>query len=71
MMHMQRMGERIGILRQEKGMTQSVLAEKMGITPQAISKWERGLSFPDLSRLEELAKMLEVSVDYLLTGKDA
>ncbi len=70
-MHMQRMGERIGILRQEKGMTQSVLAEKMGITPQAISKWERGLSFPDLSRLEELAKMLEVSVDYLLTGKDA
>lgn len=71
MMHMQRMGERIGILRQERGMTQSVLAEKMGITPQAISKWERGLSFPDLSRLEELAKMLEVSVDYLLTGKDA
>ena len=71
MMHMQRMGERIGILRQEKGMTQSVLAEKMGITPQAISKWERGLPFPDLSRLEELAKMLEVSVDYLLTGKDA
>ena len=71
MMHMQRMGERIGILRQEKGMTQSVLAEKMGITPQAISKWERGMSFPDLSRLEELAKMLEVSVDYLLTGKDA
>ena len=71
MMHMQRMGERIGILRQERGMTQSVLAEKMGITPQAISKWERGMSFPDLSRLEELAKMLEVSVDYLLTGKDA
>lgn len=70
-MHMQRMGERIGILRQEKGMTQSVLAERLGITPQAISKWERGLSFPDLSRLEELAKMLEVSVDYLLTGKDA
>ena len=71
MIHMQRMGERIGILRQEKGMTQSVLAERLGITPQAISKWERGLSFPDLSRLEELAKMLEVSVDYLLTGKDA
>ena len=71
MMHMQRMGERIGILRQKRGMTQSVLAEKMGITPQAISKWERGMSFPDLSRLEELAKMLEVSVDYLLTGKDA
>lgn len=71
MMHMQRMGERIGILRQEKGMTQSVLAERLGITPQAISKWERGMSFPDLSRLEELAKMLEVSVDYLLTGKDA
>ncbi|MBO5042843.1 MAG: helix-turn-helix transcriptional regulator [Clostridia bacterium] len=70
-MHMQRMGERIGILRQEKGMTQSVLAERLGITPQAISKWERGMSFPDLSRLEELAKMLEVSVDYLLTGKDA
>ena len=71
MIHMQRMGERIGILRQEKGMTQSVLAERLGITPQAISKWERGLSFPDLSRMEELATMLEVSVDYLLTGKDA
>lgn len=71
MIHMQRMGERIGILRQEKGMTQSVLAERLGITPQAISKWERGLSFPDLSRMEELATMLEVSVDYLLTGKHA
>ncbi len=71
MIHMHRMGERIGILRQKKGMTQSALAEKLDITPQAISKWERGQSFPDLSRLDDLAKTLEVSVDYLLTGKDA
>ncbi len=70
MIYMHRMGERIEILRREKGMTQSALGEELGITAQAISKWERGQSFPDLSRLDDLAQILEVSVSYLLTGDD-
>ena len=70
MIHMHQMGEYIKASRQEKDMTQSTLAEKLGVTAQAVSKWERGQSFPDLSRLDDLAEILEVSVAYLLTGAD-
>lgn len=70
MIHMHQMGEYIKASRQEKGMTQNALGEALGVTAQAISKWERGQSFPDLSRLDDLAEILEVSVTYLLTGED-
>lgn len=70
MIDMRDTGERIGRLRQEKGLTQVALAEALGITSQAISKWERGQSFPDVSRLDELAEILGVAVAYLLTGKE-
>ena len=69
MIYMQRLGERIEALRREKDMSQSALGEALGITAQAVSKWERGQSFPDLSRLDDLAQILEVSVAYLLTGE--
>lgn len=68
MIDMKQMGERIGRLRQEKGLTQVALAEKLGISSQAISKWERGQAFPDVSRLDELAELLGVDMAYLLTG---
>jgi len=42
----------------------------MGVTPQAVSKWERGLSCPDLVLLDELAELLDTSIDRLLTGRD-
>ena len=56
-------------LRKEKQMTQKEMAEKLEITDKAISKWERGLSYPDISMLEPIAELLDVSVMELLQGQ--
>lgn len=56
-------------LRKEKGMTQRQLAEKLYITDKAVSKWERGSSFPDISILKSLAEVLELDVSELLNCK--
>ena len=64
----QTFGSRISALRKEKGMTQSALAEKMGVTDKAVSKWERDLSFPDVGSLPKLAQIFELTVDELLQG---
>lgn len=56
-------------LRKEKGLTQQQLAEHLYISNKAISKWERGLSFPDISLLIPLAKILDVTTTELLSGK--
>ena len=63
------LGKRISDLRKQKGLKQDELAEKLGISPQAVSKWENDLTCPDISLLPELAKILGVSIDELLTGK--
>lgn len=55
-------GSFLAALRKEKGWTQRELAEKLNVTDKAISKWERGLGFPDIKTLEPLADALEVSV---------
>lgn len=60
------LGSRISACRQNKNMIQEELAGRLGITPQALSKWERGISFPDVSMLAELSYLLGVSADYLL-----
>lgn len=52
-------------LRQERGISQSQLARKLNITPQAVSKWENGLASPDIELLPKLAKALGVSIDDL------
>ncbi|MEG6520436.1 helix-turn-helix domain-containing protein [Desulfotomaculum sp. 1211_IL3151] len=52
--------------RKEKGLTQEGLAEKLGITYQAVSKWENAQAMPDITLLPEISKVLEVSVDKLL-----
>ena len=65
----QTLGKRIGALRREKGLKQDELAEKLGISPQAVSKWETDQTCPDISLLPSLAKILGVSVDELLSGK--
>ena len=62
------LGTRIGFLRREKGMKQEELAERMGVSPQAVSKWENDLNCPDIALLPKLAGMLGVTVDHLLTG---
>ena len=62
-------GKRIAALRREKSMKQDELAEKLGVTPQAVSKWENDQTCPDISLLPPLAEILGVSVDELLSGK--
>lgn len=59
-------GKKISSLRKEKNLTQKELAEKLHVTDKAISKWERGLNYPDLSLLPILANVLETSISELL-----
>ena len=65
------LGALIAELRKERGMTQAQLAEQMGVTDKAVSKWERNLSCPDISSIPKLAEVLEVSVDQLMKGENA
>lgn len=62
-------GTLIAARRQELGMTQKELAEKLNVSDRAVSKWERGAGFPDVSLLEPLADALELSVLELIHGK--
>ena len=62
-------GATIAALRKQKGMTQLELARQMGVTDKAVSKWERDLSFPDVTSLPKLAEVLDTSVDELLEVK--
>ena len=57
-------------LREGKGMTQEELAERIFVSGKAVSKWETGQGFPDISLLEPLAKALGISVIELLSGED-
>lgn len=63
------LGERIAMLRKQKGMTQEELATAVGLSAQAVSKWERDESCPDILLLPVLAKLLGITVDALLTGE--
>lgn len=63
------LGKRIAALRHEKELKQDELAEKLGVSAQAVSKWENDQTCPDISLLPLLAKTLDVSVDELLSGK--
>lgn len=60
------LGMMIASLRKENGMTQLELAEKMGVTDKAVSKWERDLSCPDINILPKLAEVFGISVDELM-----
>ena len=63
------MGEIISTLRKEKGMTQKEIADQLGITDKAISKWERNIAFPDTATIPKLAEILGVSVEDLMQVK--
>ena len=63
------MGMMIATKRKELGMTQLDLAEKMGVTDKAVSKWERDLSYPDINSLPQLAEVFDMSVDDLMQVK--
>lgn len=62
-------GALIAALRREKGTTQKQLAEKIGVTDKAVSRWETGKGFPDTALLKPLAEELGISVGELLAGK--
>lgn len=62
-------GERIISLRTASSLSQGQLAERMGVSRQAVSKWENDLSCPDPLRLIQLADALNTDVEYLATGK--
>lgn len=64
-----KMGELIRNARKEKGLTQKDVAEKLGITDRAVSKWERGICAPDIACIEELAQMLGLTVAELIAGE--
>ena len=61
-------GNRIAKYRKEKGFTQESLAEQLGVSSQAVSKWENDASCPDISLLPQLCKTLGITIDELLTG---
>ena len=61
-------GQTIKNLREKKGFTQAELADKLGVTDKAISKWETAKGLPDITLIEPLAKVLSVSVMELMTG---
>lgn len=64
-------GERLKDLRRSAGITQNLLAERLNLHPQTVSKWERGLSEPDISQLGDLAAALGVSIEKLCGAEQA
>ncbi len=64
-----KIGKFIATRRKEQGMTQAVLAEKLGISDRAISKWENGKSMPDSGIMLELCDLLRINVNELLSGE--
>ena len=64
-----KIGKFIAECRKRENLTQMQLAEKLGITDKAISKWERGIAMPDLSAMLELCDILGISVNELLSGE--
>ena len=65
------LGKKIQMLRKEKGWTQEELASRIGVSAQAVSKWETDISSPDISLIAPLAKLFEVSTDELLSTEDS
>lgn len=59
-------GDKISTLRKQNNMTQEELANKLSVTPQAVSKWENGITSPDISLLGAIATLFHISTDELL-----
>lgn len=62
------LGTRIAESRKSKGLTQEDFAQQLGVTAQAVSKWENDLSCPDIMLLPKISEILDISIDELLTG---
>lgn len=68
-MELEKTGALMAQARKERGLTQKELAQSLHVSTQAVSKWERGLSFPDVSLLESLSRRLGLTVSELLSGE--
>lgn len=68
-MNQEKIGKFIASCRKEQGFTQTVLAEKLGITDRAVSKWETGRSLPDASIMPELCDLLNIQLSELFRGE--
>ena len=68
-MNQEKIGKFIANIRKEKKLTQEEFAEKLGITKNAVSKWERGLCLMDMSLLKPLSEILDVSINEILAGQ--
>ncbi len=64
-------GENIRKLRKKQNLTQAALAEKLYVTSQAVSQWERGVTIPDLAKLDEIASVLHTTVNVLVADRDS
>ena len=68
-MDAQKLGAFIASCRKEKNMTQADLAKKLQVTDKAVSRWERGIGFPDINTIESLADALDISVLELMKSE--
>lgn len=69
-MDQRKIGEYISAKRKEKKLTQAALAEKLGISDKSVSKWERGICLPDVSKYYEICEILGISINELFAGED-
>ncbi len=67
---MMEFGEKVKQIREERGMTQQTLADKLYVTRQAVSRWERGARYPEHLTAKKIAIILDVSLDELLSGEE-
>ncbi len=70
-MEQEKIGKFIASCRKEQGFTQAVLAEKLGITDRAVSKWETGRSLPDAATMPELCDLLKINLSELFSGSES
>ena len=63
------LAENLKKIRKDNGYTQEILAEKLNVVRQTVSKWEKGLSLPDVDMLSKIANVLETDVNILLDGQ--
>lgn len=66
-----RLGDNIALLRRSAGLTQELLADRLGVSSQAVSKWERQISCPDVSLLPTMADVFGVSIDELFVNTES
>lgn len=68
-MNQEKIGKFISVSRKNKDLTQEQLAEKLGVSINAVSKWERGLNLPDVSLMKTLCNILDITLNELFAGK--